>query len=208
MAPPRAVIFDIGRVLVGWNPEGVYDALIGEGRRRALFAEVPMEAVNLAVDGGAPFAAAWEDLARAHPAWSAEIRLWPAHWDRMIGPPIEGSVAILRALRARGVPVWALTNFGDETFERARTLFPFFDEFDRAFVSARMRMLKPEDRIYAAVEEATGLSGPDLFFTDDREDNIAAARARGWRGHVFTSPEGLAKALAAEGLPLSAETTA
>jgi len=118
----------------------------------------------------------------------------------MIGPAIGGSVACLKALKARGVPVYGLTNFAAETFEIARETYPFLDEFDVCVVSAHVRRNKPEPEIYAELEARTGAAPHELFFTDDRPENIAAAEARGWRGHVFEHAEGLQAALIGHGL--------
>lgn len=205
MLQPQAVIFDIGNVLIGWNPDAFYDARIGADRRRALFAEVPIEAANLAVDGGAAFRATLYGLADAHPAWATEIRWWHDDWVQMVDPVIDHSVRLLRALRARGVPVFALTNFGDETFAFAQTRFDFLNEFDREYVSGRMRLLKPDPAIYAAVEADCGLPPAALIFVDDKPENIAAATARGWQGHVFTGAQAWATRLVDLGLLTEAE---
>jgi 2-haloacid dehalogenase len=194
------VIFDIGNVLAGWQPEAAYDRLIGADRRRRLFAEVDLHAMNLSIDAGAPFAATVRDWAERHPVWRDEIGLWHACWDEMFSPRIEGSIALQRALRARGVPVFALTNFGVETFARAVGRLDFMSDFDRAYVSGRLGVTKPDPRIYEIVEGDCGLPPEGLLFTDDRADNITAAARRGWRTHQFESWQGWAARLVAEGL--------
>lgn len=196
----KAVVFDIGWVLIEWAPESVYDRLIGQERRIALFDQVPLFEVNLDVDRGAPFEASFQDLAEAYPDWADEIALWPKHWSEFVSPQIDHSVRLLRALRAKGVPVFALTNFGDETFDRAQAMYPFFTEFDRRYVSGRLKMVKPDAEIYAAVERDSGFAPEDLIFTDDSPKNIAAAAARGWQTHLFEGPQGWADRLVAEGL--------
>lgn len=200
MSRPQAVIFDIGNVLIGWQPEAVYDAAIGRPRREAFFAAVPIHAANLEIDRGAPFRPTLEALADAHPEWRAEVMMWHDDWHRMVQPVIPQSVRLLRALRSRGVPVFALTNFGVETFSIARGMFDFLNEFDRAYVSGRLRLIKPDPAIYAVVEADSGLAGADLIFADDRPENIEAALARGWKGHLFDGPEAWARRLVAEGL--------
>ncbi|SHI97499.1 HAD family hydrolase [Wenxinia saemankumensis] len=197
---PKAAIFDIGNVLIEWNPQRMYDRHIGAERRAALFEAVDLHGMNLAVDGGAPFGESVEALAARHPDWAAEIRLWRDNWLEMVTPGIEESQRLMAALQARGVPVHALTNFGDETFAIAEREMPFIPRFDSAFVSGRLRMLKPAPAIYAHVEETLGLSGPELFFTDDSPANVAAAEARGWRTHLFEGAEGLAARLVEVGL--------
>ena len=161
--------------------------------------------MNLAIDHGAPFRDSVMALVARHPEFEAEIRDWADHWIEMATPDIPLSVRLLRALRARGVPVHALSNFGVETFGIARAHHPFLDEFDRHFLSGEMRIAKPDPAISAAVEEALGVAGPQILFTDDRPDNVAAAAARGWRTHLFETPEGLAERLVAEGLLPAAE---
>jgi 2-haloacid dehalogenase len=201
MQAAKAVVFDIGNVLVEWHPEKLYGRLIPDpAARAAFFAESGVEAMNLEVDRGAPFPGHIEAHAERNPRHAEMIRAWARHWHEMFHPAIPGTVTLLRALRRRGVPVHALSNFGAESFERARQLYPFLDEFDIPVISGRERTIKPEPRIYAILEERTGLAGDALLFADDREENIAAARARGWHGHLFRDPDGLARELRAHGL--------
>ena len=115
----EAVIFDIGNVLVGWQPEVFYDRVIGENRRRALFQAVDLHRMNELVDEGALFRETIYDWAERHPDWATEIRWWYDRWIELASPRIEGSIALLRALRAKGVPVFALTNFGKYSFDEA-----------------------------------------------------------------------------------------
>lgn len=197
---PQAVVFDIGNVLVGWEPERVFDARLGVERRRQLFEEVPLHAVNLEIDRGAPFRASIEALAAEYPGWAAEIRWWHDDWATMFRPEISHSATLLRRLRAKGVPVFALTNFGAETLEIGRAMYPVLTEFDRAYVSADLRLLKPDPAIYAHVEADCGLPPEALIFADDKPENVAAAIARGWKGHIFDGPEGWAARLVSEGL--------
>lgn len=200
MSQPQAVMFDIGNVLIGWQPELVYDARIGSERSKAFFAEVPIHAANIEVDRGAPFHATIRALADAHPQWAEQVMWWHDDWLTMVTPVIEGSVATLRALKAKGVPIYALTNFGAETFVIAKAAFPFLTEFDHAFVSAHLGVIKPDPAIYRVVEETTGLRPEDLLFVDDKAENIAAAIARGWKGHVFDGWNSWAARLVTEGL--------
>ncbi|MEC9431421.1 MAG: HAD family phosphatase [Pseudomonadota bacterium] len=200
VAPPRAMVFDIGNVLVDWQPGRVYADLIPDPEARAaFFARVDMHGMNLAGDRNGDLAAEVEALALRHPEDAVPIRAWRARWDEMFGPMMPGMETLFRAVKASGVPVAALTNFAADTFLVAQARFPILAEFDVEVVSGREGTLKPEPRIYEIVEARTGLSGPDLFFADDKPENVAAARARGWRGHVFEGAEGLAAAMRAAG---------
>ncbi|MBD3626451.1 MAG: HAD family phosphatase [Rhodobacteraceae bacterium] len=207
MPSPEAVIFDIGNVLITWNPERVYDEVLPDrSARERLFETVDLHAMNDRIDRGAPFRDTVYQVAQDYPEYESLIRLWHDRWIEMASPPIDASWQILRDLRAREIPVFALTNFGVESFAYAETQYPQLGEFDRRFISGHMGVIKPEARIYEMVEEATGLSGPQIFFTDDREDNIRAASARGWQTYRFNDPiegpAGLAAALRDTGLPI------
>ena len=197
---PEAVIFDIGNVLTRWQPEAFYDRVIGEERRRALFAAVDLHHMNDLVDMGGLFRETIFGWAERHPDWAAEIRMWYDRWIELASPRIEGSIRLQRALRAKGVPVFALTNFGKHSFEEALPKMDFLTDFDRLYVSGRMGVIKPDPRIYELVEADCGIDPSRLLFTDDRADNITAAARRGWRTHQFESWEGWARRLVAEGL--------
>ena len=194
---PEAVIFDVGNVLTRWQPEAFYDRVIGVERRRALFAAVDLHHMNDLVDMGGPFRETIYDWAERHPDWGPEIRMWYDRWIELASPRIEGSIRLQRALRAKGVPVFALTNFGRYSFEEALPQMAFLQDFDRLYVSGRMGVIKPDPRIYEMVEADCGIAPSRLLFTDDRADNITAAARRGWRTHQFESWE---RRLVAEGL--------
>ena len=197
---PEVVVFDIGNVLIGWQPEAHYDRMIGPARRRALFAAVDLHAMNERIDRGEGFRDVIYATADAHPEWRDEIRAWHDHWLDLITPVIGRSVRLLRALRAKGVPVHALTNFGVESFALAQREFDFLNEFDGLHVSGHLAVTKPDPAIYASVETAAGTAPDRLLFTDDRPANIDAAAARGWRTHLFDGPDGWAARLVDEGL--------
>ncbi|OWJ78749.1 HAD family hydrolase [Haematobacter genomosp. 1] len=197
---PKAVVFDIGNVLIEWQPERFFDGVMPAADRARMFAEIDLHAMNDGIDRGESFQDAVYATADRHPAWGAQIRLWHDRWLDIARPEIPGSVHLLRALRRKGIPVFALTNFGVETFALARKAYPFLDEFDRRYVSGELKVIKPDPQIYAILEQDSGVAPGDLLFTDDRIDNIAAASARGWRTHHFDGPEGWARRLVREGL--------
>lgn len=98
------------------------------------------------------------------------------------------------------MPVFCLTNFGSYSYEEARGKLDFLGEFDREYVSGRLRVSKPDTRIYQAVEEDCGIAPDRLLFTDDKAENITAAARRSWRTHQFENWQGWAARLVAEGL--------
>ncbi|MDE3078813.1 MAG: HAD family phosphatase [Paracoccaceae bacterium] len=200
MTRPEAVVFDIGNVLIEWQPERYYDRVFGEARRRALFDRIDLHEMNDRIDRGADFRATVYETAEAHPDLAEEIRHWHDRWLDLATPEIPRSIRLLRALRHRGVPVFALTNFGVGSFDLARRHYPFLEEFDRKYLSGHMQVTKPDARIYEMVEADCGIAPGALLFTDDRPENIAAAAARGWQTHLFDGPQGWADRLVAEGL--------
>jgi 2-haloacid dehalogenase len=200
-----AVIFDIGNVLIEWQPERYYDRVVGEARRKAMFAAVDLHGINDGIDRGADFRSTIYDAAISYPEFAAEIRMWHDNWLELAAPQIDRSVALLRALRQRGVPVFALTNFGIGSFAIAEEVYPFLREFDRRYVSGHMGVIKPDAAIYGMVEADCGVAPERLLFTDDKADNIATANARGWQTHLFDGPEGWASELVRRGLLTDAE---
>lgn len=202
-----AVVFDIGNVLIEWQPERFYDRVIGEKRRRAIFETVDLHKMNDRVDRGENFRDVIYETAEQYREIQDDIRMWHDNWIEMASPAIEHSVRLMRALQANGVPVFALTNFGVESFAYAQTKYDFLNEFDRAYVSGHMKVIKPDADIYVQLEADCGIAPERLLFTDDRQENIEAAIARGWQGHLFEGPEGWAARLVEAGL-LRAEDAA
>ncbi len=200
MSMIKAVVWDIGNVLGVWDPEGYYDRRLGAEGRAAFFVETGIEAVNLEVDRGAPARETLYAHAEAHPRWADEIRLWIDDWAEMFREPVPGSADLFAEVKATGIAMLALSNFGAETFEIAKELHPVLKEFDEAYVSAHLKLIKPDPAIYAALETGSGLSGDALIFADDKAENIAAAEARGWKGHLFDGASGWRARLQAEGL--------
>ncbi|KAJ57000.1 haloacid dehalogenase [Actibacterium mucosum KCTC 23349] len=204
MTRPEAVVFDIGNVLLHWDPHAFYDRVIGPERRAALFAAVDLDGMNEQVDLGADFRATIYAKAEEHPDFGDEIRMWHDRWIEMAEPGIDHSMHLMRTLQGKGVPVFSLSNFGVDSYVVAAQRYPILNEFDRDFVSGHLKMIKPDAAIYEVLETQSGVAPGALLFTDDRADNISAAQARGWRTHLFEGPEGWAARLVAESL-LTAE---
>ncbi|MEM7733140.1 MAG: HAD family phosphatase [Pseudomonadota bacterium] len=196
----KAVVFDVGNVLIEWQPERYFDAQIGRNRREALFDAVDLHGMMTRIDEGGVFGDVVEETALAHPGWSHEIRWFRDRWNDLAGPEISHSVRLLRALRAKGMPCFALSNFGRENFPMSEAAYPFLTEFDRRYISGVMKLAKPNPAIYAEVESDCGLSPNTLLFADDRADNIEAAAKCGWHTHLFTTPDRFGADLVERGL--------
>ena len=201
----KAVVFDIGNVFIGWQPEQFFDSVIGEECRRGFFAAVDLHGMNDRIDAGAPFKETLDQTAKDNPDWADELQIWQDRWIEMAAPLIPHSERLMYALQAKGIPVFSLTNFGIQTYDLAAETYPFMRKFDRDFISGYMGVIKPAALIYQMLEDGSGLSGDELIFADDRTDNVAAADARGWKTHLFEHPQGWADRLVAEGLLTEAE---
>ncbi len=196
----KAVIFDIGNVLIEWQPERFYDAIIGPAKRKEMFKTVDLHGMNDVVDSGGPFQETIYAWAEKYPEFRTEIRMWHDRWIEMAAPAIDLSWFSLRALQARDIPVFALSNFGIDSFAYAETKYPDLGLFDQRYISGHMGVIKPAKQIYQMLEDACGLAPEALLFTDDRIDNIDVARDRGWHTHLFEGPQGWVDCLIDHGL--------
>ncbi len=197
-------VFDVGNVLIRWDPRCLYRKLIADEQEREDFLDriCPAE-WNLEMDGGKPFAQGIAERVALFPDKADLIRAFDERWLETLDGAVEGSVAILAELQAQRIPTYAITNFSGEKFVEASRHFPFLARFDGIVISARERLLKPDRRIYELLCSRHGLAPADCLFIDDNSLNVEGARAVGMRGHHFTAPERLRVELKATGLPLN-----
>jgi 2-haloacid dehalogenase len=197
----KAVVFDIGRVLFEWQLGALFGKLIEDRQELDWFlANVVTEEWHFEHDRGRALAEMIPERIALFPQYEAHIRAYATRFNETIPGPVEGSHALVERLAARGVPLFCLTNFGDEFFAAFRPTQPIFDLFESIIVSGEEKVAKPDPRIYQIVEERSGRSGCELFFTDDNAANIAAAQARGWDAHLFTDSKSLEAQLVQAGL--------
>jgi 2-haloacid dehalogenase len=196
------VVFDVGNVLIEWDPEHLYRKLIPDAAARADFlARICTMEWNLEQDRGRRWAAAVAERIALFPDQAPLIAAYSDRWHEMVPGEVPGSVAILERLREAGVPLYAITNFSSEKFAEAQARFPFLTRFIDVVVSAEEGLLKPDPAIYRRLLDRNGLAASDCLFIDDSEKNVIGARAVGMRAHHFRDAAGLAAALRAEGLP-------
>lgn len=188
----RAVVFDLGGVLIDWDPRRLYRKLLPDERAvEELIATVCTQAWNERQDAGRSLAEGTAELIARHPDRADLIRCYYDRWDEMLGGPIEGTVAILEELDHAGVPLYALTNWSAETFARGRGRFRFLDRFRAIVVSGEERLIKPDLRLYRRLLERHHLAADETLFIDDNPHNVAGARAVGMQAHHFEGPAGL-----------------
>lgn len=199
---PHVVVFDIGRVLVKWRIAGLYEKLIEDADRLEWFLrEVVSEEWHAQHDAGVPFAQMIAELSAQYPQERELIELYAPRWLECVPGPIDGTHDIVRALDARGVPLYSITNFGVDAWAMFRPTFPVLDHFRDIVVSGHERMIKPDAAIFELAARRFGHAPQEMFFIDDNADNIAAARALGWHVHHFVDgAEALEADLKARGL--------
>ncbi|MBE1162571.1 HAD family phosphatase [Dyella sp. 7MK23] len=195
------VIFDLGNVLIGWDPRRLYRQLIeDEAQMEWFLREVCNSAWNERQDAGRPWAEATALLRESYPEHAELIDAYHLRWQETLLGPIDGSVELLAALKARGVRLLALTNWSQETFPIARRLYPFLQWFEGIVVSGEERLVKPDPRIYQRLLTRYAVDPAAALYIDDSARNVAAAQALGMHGWWFRDPAGLREHLLALGL--------
>ena len=198
---PQAVVFDVGRVLIEWDLRHLFAKLIDDPDRLDWFlANVVTEQWHYQHDAGRPLDEMLPELKALHPDHEPLIDAYRARFLETIPHKVPGTFALVERLAERGVPMFALTNFGAEFWAQYHATEPLLRHFRDIVVSGEEGCLKPDPCFYAIAEERFGLPGAALLFTDDKQDNIDAAAGRGWHTHLFTEAAGLEARLIAEGL--------
>lgn len=196
----RAVVFDVGRVLFRWQLGALFEKLIDDRAELDWFlANVVTEEWHFEHDRGRSLADMVPERIALFPQYEAHIRAYATRFNETIPGPVEGAHALVERLAAAGVPLFCLTNFGDEFWQMFRPTQSLFDHFEDIIVSGVEKVAKPDPRIYEIVEARSGRAGAQLFFTDDNPANVASAKARGWNAHLFTDAKGLEAALVETG---------
>jgi 2-haloacid dehalogenase len=204
-APIEAVVFDIGGVLLDWNPRYLYRKLFDdEDAMNRFLEEVCTLEWHAAHDLGTPFEVSCARLAAAHPEEAELIWAWGRRSEEMVAGPISGTVEILRALRQRGVGCYALTNMESETYPLRLARYDFLRWFDGTVVSSAEGVAKPDAEIFRRLLSRFALTAQTTLMVDDSPRNVAAAAALGMRAVRFESPAQLRRYLQDAGL-LSAD---
>jgi 2-haloacid dehalogenase len=195
-------LFDLGRVVLDWEPARLYSRLLPDAEERERFlSEICTMAWHTRHDAGVSFADNAPPLIAQFPQYEAEIRAWGGCWMEMFDGYIDGTPDLIDRLEARAVPLYALSNMPSETWPLMLEHFPLVKRFRHTVVSGDIGLVKPDPAIFAHTLEKLGNPAPgEVFFIDDSEKNITAADALGFRTHHFRSAEGLEAALMAEGL--------
>ncbi|MGB8818967.1 MAG: HAD family phosphatase [Rhizobiaceae bacterium] len=203
MSRIKHVVFDIGKVLVRYDPEVPFRRLIPDDEARAhFFTHVCSPQWNIEQDRGRSWADAEALLIAEHPAQESNIRAFRTHWREMVASEISESVALLRRLITSGVDVTLLTNFASDTFREAQAMYPFLTQTRGVTVSGDVKVLKPDPEIYRIHTETFGLAPSATLFIDDSAANVKGAQEFGWQAVLFTSPAQLKADLNGFALPV------
>ncbi len=196
------VLFDLGKVLLDWDPRYFYRAQFGgdDAAMEKFLTEAAPHDWIAEMDGGKPCLQAVAERSKRFPQHAAKLALWDEGWDTMLRGEIEGTARIVAELAARGNRLFALTNFSTETWPRATRRCPTLAHFEDLIVSGEHGIVKPDPRIYELAIARCRLEPAKTVFVDDLQVNVEAARACGLHALRFTSPEQLRGDLAALGV--------
>lgn len=199
-----AVLFDLGQVLVVWDPYAPYAGLRPRDEVQRFFDEIDFAAFNHEQDAGRSYADARASLARTHPHHLPMLDLYRERFAHAVSGPVPGSFELVEDLRAAGVRVLGLTNWSAETYPLAPATIPAVALLEDVVVSGEVGLAKPDPRIFRLAAEQLGLDPARTVFTDDSEANVVAARRVGYRAHTWSGAEGLRRHLVALGVPIAA----
>ncbi len=193
-----AIVFDVGGVLVDWDPRHLYRKIFHDADWMETFlSQVCTPAWHRQHDLGVPFSTSVPALAAEHPEWADEIRAWADRFVEMWKGPVPGSVEVFAALRASDTrtPIYAATNWGSDNWKLAKLLFPFLEWFDGELVSADVGLLKPDPRFFELLGRRFRLTPSSTLYIDDNAENIKQAGRTGFVVHHFTDADGLTRRL-------------
>ena len=195
-------IFDLGGVLIDWNPRYLYRKLFKENEKAMehFLANVCTQSWNEQQDAGRPFAEACALLKSLHPGDAELIDAWVCRYDEMLAGPISGTVDILTELRSRGVALYALSNWSAETFPTALNRFEFLKWFQGILISGEVQLVKPDARLFRLFLETFAIDPDKAVYIDDHKVNVDVATSFGMHGIVFTDPVALRREVTKIGL--------
>lgn len=186
---PDTLVFDIGQVLLHYDPHLAYVDLVPDlGARTHFLTEIVPPSWNIEQDRGRDWREAEDLLIARHPDQAALIRAFRANWHKMVPHAILPNVAVLEDALHAGIPTFAITNFAADTFREACRLYPFLTRFHGRVVSGEERLVKPDPAIYLVFLERFGRKAEDCLFMDDSRANIVAAAALGF-SVIHVTPE-------------------
>jgi 2-haloacid dehalogenase len=202
MSSKQAVVFDLGGVLIDWNPRHLYRKIFNgdEESMERFLSEICTSDWNLRQDEGRSFAEATNELIASHPEQAGLIRAFFDRWPEMVAGAVERTVEILAELKRAGREIYALSNWSAETFPHTRERFEFLGWFDFIVISGEIGLVKPNRKVFDFLLEKIGRRAEDCVFIDDSPANVAAAKELGFDAIHFRSPRQLREELMNRGI--------
>lgn len=193
MANINTIVFDLGGVLIDWNPRFVYRTIFNtEGEIDWFFENICTHDWNEQQDAGYPIAKATEELVALHPDWENEIRAYYGRWIEMLGGPIRDTVELFRQIKQKPeIKTYALTNWSAETFPIALNRFDFLHWFDGRLVSGEEKTRKPFPEFYQKLINKFSINPSQALFIDDNLRNVKAAEEHGMNSIHFQNADDL-----------------
>lgn len=202
MTSVQAVVFDLGNVLVRWDPHLALEGSLTRDEVDAMFVEVDFAAFNHLQDAGRPWDAALAVAREEHPRHAAALALYRDNFPASLPGPVPGSEQVVRDLLGAGVRLLGLTNWSAETFPHAAPAAPAIGLLEDVLVSGEVGLAKPDPRIFRLLARRHALDPAATVFVDDSPANVAAAAGEGFDALLFTGAPRLRADLAARGLPV------
>lgn len=196
----RAVVFDLGGVLIDWDPFEAIAAGVGADEARSFLTEFDFYGWNHTLDAGRSIHDAVAEVAALHPRWLPHVNSYRTHFEESLRGAITGTVGLLHKLHAREVPLYALTNWPAELFPPARVRFAFLALFADVVVSGEVGLAKPDPRIFEVLRERMSVPLEGCLYVDDAPVNVAAAAEAGLDAVAFTDAQSLEELLEDRGL--------
>jgi 2-haloacid dehalogenase len=201
---PAAVVFDLGNVLIRWDPHPAVAAGVGDDEARAFLAaeDFDFSEWNKRADAGAGWLDLQQELASSHPHWHDHGSSYVDNFGLSLVGEIDDNVAVLRDLHAAGVPLFALSNFSHELFPQALERFDFLSLFEDIVISGTEKVAKPDPAVFVLLQRRVGRPLTECVFVDDSAANVAAAAEAGMDAIRFSDDEPLRPRLRERGLPV------
>ncbi len=204
LEPVEAVLFDLGNVLVRWDPHGAFEGVASRDDVERFFADVDFPRLNLRADAGLSWAAVRDEVAATHPQHAFLVETYVTRFASTLAGPVPGSEEVVRELRTLGLRLYGLTNWSAETYPHGPVAAPAIGLLEDVLVSGREGLVKPDPAIFERAAARFGLDPARTVFVDDAPANVEAAATLGFVALRFTTADALRRDLRALGLRLAA----
>ena len=203
MSNIKSVVFDIGGVLIDWNPRHLYRKIFkSEEEMEWFLSEICTYEWNVQQDGGKTFSVATTELTAKYPEYSDKIAMYYGRWEEMLGGELKDTVDIFNELKSAGIPLYALSNWSHEAFPSAYERYDFMKQFDGLVVSGYEKLLKPDHAIYRVLMSRYNVNPAESVYIDDNKANADAAAELGFHAIHFQSAGQLRQELIGLGLEI------